>query len=240
MESEVGSRYKLNVPHVFVILAILVIVAAAATWILPAGTFERVENEDGREVVVPGTYKVAESSPVGLFDFLMSFYDGIVEAADVISFVLLVSGAFAIVRKTGALDAGITSVVNSIRGGEFFVLSVIMVVFALCGATFGMYEEAYPFVFMLVPLCVRMGFDAMTGAAVLFVGINAGFAGAFFNPFTVGLSQSLAKLPLYSGLGFRVVTCIILVGEGIWFVLKYAHQVKENPELSISKEATNY
>ncbi|MDK2879356.1 MAG: hypothetical protein PWR06_2072 [Thermoanaerobacteraceae bacterium] len=238
MEEKVG--FKLNVPHVFIILAILVFLAAAATWVLPAGTFDRVENEEGREVVVPGTYKVAESSPVGLFIFLMSFYDGIIEAADVISFILLVSGAFAIVRKTGALDAGITSAVQHIRGGEYFALTILMVLFAICGATFGMYEEAYPFVFMLMPLCVQMGFDAMTGAAVLFIGINAGFAGAFFNPFTVGLSQSLAKLPLYSGIGFRVITCIILVGEGIWFTLRYAKKIRENPDLSISKEATEY
>jgi len=237
---EAKTKFQLKVPHVFIILAILVILATIATWVLPAGNFDRVVNEEDREVVVPGSYKTAESSPVGFFDFLISFYDGIVEASDVIAFILLVSGAFAIVRKTGALDAGIASVVQHIHGGEYFVLIILMVLFALCGATFGMYEEAYPFVYMVIPLCIKMGFDAMTGAAILFVGINAGFAGAFLNPFTVGLSQSLAKLPLYSGLGFRIIVFIVLVVEGIWFTLRYAKKVKDNPSLSFSKEATEY
>ena len=240
MEEKVKSKFSINVPHVFIILAILVILATIATWVLPAGNFERVVNEEDREVVVPGSYETTESSPVGFFDFLISFYDGIVEAADVIAFILLVSGAFAVVRKTGALDAGIASVVQHIHGGEYFVLIILMVLFALCGATFGMYEEAYPFVYMVIPLCIKMGFDAMTGAAVLFAGINAGFAGAFLNPFTVGLSQSLAKLPLYSGIGFRVVVFIVLVAEGIWFTLRYARKVKDNPNLSISREATEF
>jgi uncharacterized ion transporter superfamily protein YfcC len=107
-----------------------------------------------------------------------------------------------------------------------------MVIFSLGGSVFGMSEEVIPFVIIFIPLARRLGYDSIVGVAIPFLGAAAGFAAAFFNPFTVGIAQSIAGIPLYSGLGYRLITWVIGTAVMIAYVMRYARRVKRNPELS--------
>ncbi len=190
-----------------------------------------------REVVVPGTFAYAEeSSPQGPLDVLRSPIRGIVAAVDVIAFVLLIGGAFAVLTETGAIDEGIRRVLALSERSpavEAAILPLFMILFGLAGGIFGMAEEIIPFMLVFVPFARRLGYDAMVGAGVVIVGSQVGFAAAFLNPFTIGIAQGIAEVPLFSGLGFRIAMWAIFTTVGIAFVLRYAARVRANPEACV-------
>lgn len=111
-----------------------------------------------------------------------------------------------------------------------------MLFFAIGGATFGMAEERIPFMLILIPLAIRIGYDSMIGAAVVILGSVSGFTAAFFNPFTVGIAQGIAQIPLFSGLGFRLVMWVIMVGITIAWVMLKAKKVKKDREAGLIPE----
>ncbi len=223
---------KLKAPNTFIIIGGILLLVAIATWILPAGSFDRQEFEN-RQVVVPGTYQTLEAQPQGLASVLMAPMRGFVAAADIIAFVLLVGGAFGVLQKTGAIDAGIAALVRKTRGSRklsMAMIPIIMFVFSFFGALFGMSEEVIPFVLVFVPLSLSLGYDSIVGVAMPFVG--AGFAGAFLNPFTVGVAQAIAQLPPGSGFGYRVVCWCVITTTAVAFVMWYAHRIHREPQRS--------
>jgi uncharacterized ion transporter superfamily protein YfcC len=191
----------------------MVVLAALLTWIVPPGAYQRrtldVPGVGTREVVVAGSFRyLDESSPQGLADVLRAPIRGIVRAADIIGFVLIVGGAFGVLRRTGAVDAGLRRLLAAAgrsRRVERILIPAFMVLFSLGGGIFGMAEETLPFVLIFVPLARSLGYDAVVGVAIPYVGSQAGFAAAFLNPFTVGIAQGIAELPLFSGIGLRVL-----------------------------------
>ncbi len=204
------------------------------TWILPAGSFERVELNN-REVVVPGTYQTVEAQPQGLGDFLMAPIKGFVGAAQIIAFVFLVGGAFAMLNRTGAVDAGLQHIIRRSEARPAlrkWVIPLVMLLFSLCGATFGMSEEVLVFVLITIPLSLAMGYDSLVGVAISFVGAGAGFAGAFVNPFTIGVAQGIAELPTFSGLEYRLLAWVMMTTVAIIFVMYYAAKIHRDPSLS--------
>jgi uncharacterized ion transporter superfamily protein YfcC len=160
---------------------------------------------------------------------------GFMDAALLICFLLMIGGSFAIFQETGAVDFGITRLTHTLTRRPYLeglVIPVLMIVFSLAGSVFGMAEEVIPFVIIFIPLARRLGYDSIVGASIPFLGAAAGFAAAFFNPFTVGIAQSIAGIPLYSGFGYRVVTWVIGTTVIIAYVMWYARRVKRNPEIS--------
>lgn len=237
------KKKKFEFPHVIVILFSITIIASILSYIIPAGEFDRVD-QDGTMVVVEGTYQTVESNPPGLFDVFLSVPEGMTEGASIIFFILIVGGSFAVLLETRAIDAMMGRLTTTMQGKEIYVIPVFMILFAIGGATFGMSEEAIPFMLILVPLAIKMGFDSMTGAAIVLIGAHAGFTAAFINPFTVGVAQSIAGVPMFSGMGVRFVFWLIFVGISIAYVMIYANKVKKNPEISLmyeddQKEALN-
>jgi uncharacterized ion transporter superfamily protein YfcC len=225
---------KLRAPNTFVLLFLLTAFVAGLTWILPGGAFERVER-DGRTVVVPGTWRAVEPAPQGVGALFTAPIRGFVEAANVIGFVLLVGGTFGILQRTGAIDAALRALAAA-HGRSALVrrgwIPLFMVVFSLGGATFGMSEETIPFVLIFVPLALALGYDSITGVAVPFVGAGAGFAAAFLNPFTLGVAQGIAELPINSGLGYRLICWTVVTGVAIAWVMAHAARVRRRPETS--------
>ncbi len=116
---------------------------------------------------------------------------------------------------------------------RILVIPVLMVIFSLAGSVYGMAEELIPFVLIFIPFAISLGYDSVVGVAIPFLGSAVGFAVAFFNPFTVGIAQGFAELPLYSGLGYRLVLWVIATIIAIAFVMIYAEKVRKNPELSL-------
>jgi len=215
-----------------VIISLVLILFTILTWVIPSGEYAR-EVVDGRTVVMAGTYETVEASPQGLGDLLVSPIKGFVGAGQIIAFVILVGGAFSILTATGALDAGLGSVLKYAERNptsKHFVVPVLMVIFSLAGCTFGMAEENLVFILITIPLARSMGYDNLVGVAIPFLGSAAGFAGAAINPFTVGIAQGIAELPIGSGAGYRWAVWAIFTVIAIVFVMLYIRKLEKHPE----------
>ena len=219
-------------PDALVIISLVLILFTILTWVIPSGEYAR-EVVDGRTVVMAGTYETVEASPQGLGDLLVSPIKGFVGAGQIIAFVILVGGAFSILTATGALDAGLGSVLKYAERNptsKHFVVPVLMVIFSLAGCTFGMAEENLVFILITIPLARSMGYDNLVGVAIPFLGSAAGFAGAAINPFTVGIAQGIAELPIGSGAGYRWAVWAIFTVIAIVFVMLYIRKLEKHPE----------
>ena len=113
-------------------------------------------------------------------------------------------------------------------GVDNFLLTAIMLLFSLFGAVFGMSEETIAFCLVLVPMAISMGYDSITGVCMVFIAAGLGFAGAILNPFTIGIAQGLAGIPLFSGIEYRIVCWCIINAVGFTWILRYAAKVKKN------------
>lgn len=225
---------KLRLPNTYVLLFALLALIALATWVVPGGRFETA-LVDGKKVVVAGSYQAVAARPQGLTALLTAPIKGFVEAALIIGFVLIVGGAFAVLQKTEAIDSMIKAVAKAHSRSALVraaVIPVFVTLFALGGATFGMAEEAIPFVLIFIPLALALRLDTLTGVAIPFVGSQVGFATAFLNPFNVGVAQGIAGVPLFSGLGYRALCWAVATGVTIAFLQWWATRIRRTPELS--------
>jgi len=229
---------RLTMPHTLVVVMLLVVVVLALSWTVPSGEYERVSvqtSEGTRTVTVAGTYREVPKVRLGPQMVLESPIKGFLDAALLICFLLVIGGSFGIFQETGAVEFGIRRLTDTIAARPYLeglLIPALMVVFSLAGSIFGMAEEVIPFVIIFIPLARRLGYDSIVGVSIPFLGAAAGFAAAFFNPFTVGIAQSIAGLPLYSGLGYRLVTWVVGTAVMIAWVVRYARRVKRNPEIS--------
>lgn len=219
------------VPHVYVILLALIAVFSLLSYAIPAGQYDMM-TVGSREVVDASTYHVIESTPVTLMQMLSAVPRGMTQSAQIIFFIFIVGGAFAIIEKTGAIEAGIGRVCQLMKGKTLLLLPVIVLLFSLGGAVFGMSEETIPFIPIFVSLCIAMGYDSIIGTAIVFCGAAAGYAGAFMNPFTLQVAQGIAGLPILSGMAFRVMMYIGYFVLTSTFIMLYASRIQKNPEKS--------
>jgi uncharacterized ion transporter superfamily protein YfcC len=196
-----------------------------------------------RTVVERGTYQQLERPEAGnavamiqtiVGRFLQGPMAGFKDKAEVIAFVLIIGGAFGIILATGAIDAGLRVAVASLeqRNIGWAIIPVVMIIFSLGGATFGLSEEVIPFVMITIPLAIRLGYDSITGLCLSWMAAGIGFATALTNPFTVGVAQGIAGVQPFSGMGFRLLCWVLATGIGIAYVMRWAMKVKRNPELS--------
>lgn len=235
-ENEQKPKKKWEFPHVFALMFGLIIITAVLTYFIPAGEYERettIVNDQERTVVINNTYHEIEDSPTGLFEVFQTVHKGMTQSADIIFFIFIVGGAFGILNATKAIETGLANLSMKMADKEIYLIPVIMTLFALGGGTFGMSEETIPFMMILVPLAIKLGFDSLTGAAMVIIGSGAGFTASFMNPFTVGVAQGIAELPTFSGMAIRLVMWVIFVAINITFVMLYARKVKRNPEKSL-------
>ena len=212
---------KRKMPNTYVLIAALIVLCAVATWVVPGGQY--VTAEDGSVA-----YEAADAVPQ-TWQVFSAVYHGFVKQAGIIVFILVVGGAFWLLNATGAVSAGITRFITAVGKRDAWVLAALTVLFSLGGAVFGMSEETIPFVGIVVPLVVSMGYDALMGMLVVYVAANIGFSAAFLNPFTVGIAQEMAGLPLFSGMGYRFFCWALLTALTVGAVLLYARRSKKTP-----------
>jgi uncharacterized ion transporter superfamily protein YfcC len=222
---------KRRVPHTYVLLFSLLLIASASTYFIPAGEYTRIER-DGRQLVDPASYHRVASNPAGLDDVFMAFPKGLIEVAYIVFYIFIVGGAFGVIAGTGAIEAGITLIVRRVGKYQSAVVPVLTLIFAIGGGSFGMAEETLPFLPALVMLSRSLGYDSVVGGAIALVGAGAGFAGAFLNPFTIGVAQGIAGLPLFSGVEFRLTVWGVLTVVTMIFLSRYAKKIKRSPESS--------
>ncbi|MEH7343205.1 YfcC family protein [Bacillus sp. JJ1532] len=223
------DKKGLNI-NAFVLIFFVIVIATILTYILPAGEYDRIEKA-GRTIVVPDSFHFTDPSPVGFFHIFTSIHSGMVQAAGIIFFVLLVGGAFGVLKATGALDALIVSITNKLANKELLLIPVVTLFFAAGGTLMGMAEETIVYIGIITPLAIALGFDAMVGYAIVALGANIGFMSAVMNPFNIGVAQNIAELPTFSGMGLRLVLLAAFYLAGVIYIYRYAKKIKKNPEL---------
>ncbi len=214
------------------------ILVAALTWVLPSGQYDTVEK-DGRNYTVAGSYHAVASNPQGL-SVLMAPAKGFSKCADIIVFIFITGAIFTILERTGTVNAVImgTSYLFSRRESlKKWFIPASMLLFSLGGSVFGMEEETLIFIPLFIPLALSLGYDSVVGVSIPFLGAWVGFCAAFMNPFTVGISQGIAQLPLYSGLGYRVAVWAVCTAVVIGFVMWYGEKIRKNPAQSLTYQA---
>lgn len=213
---------KFKVPNTYVIIFTVLLVCAVATWFVPGGE--------------PQTWQV-----------FSALYEGFSQQAGIIAFVLIIGGAFWVVNCTKAVDNGIMKFIGRIRHLERYglirnlgvgniVITLVMLLFGLFGAVFGMSEETIAFVAVVIPLARMLGYDDITGLCMVYLAAHVGFAGAMLNPFTIGIAQDMSGLPLFSGIEYRIICWLVLMAVAIAFVLWYASTVRK-PVAVMSEDA---
>lgn len=239
-----------KIPHTFTIVFFLILIAAVATWIVPGGEFVResvqIQNADGslstREVVKGDSFHYVDGQPQ-TWQVFSSLFNGFCDKADIIIFILMVGGAFWILNNSHSIDVGVFAFLRKVQhlnryrlfqklGVENIIITLIMIMFSIFGAVFGMSEETIAFVVVFIPLAISMGYDSIVGLCMCYGAAHVGFAGAILNPFTIGIAQGIAELPIFSGLEYRLFCWVVLTVIAIVGVLVYAGHVKRHPEKS--------
>ena len=221
---------KFRMPTAYTILFLLLVLVAAATWIIPAGAYERAGEEDAP---VAGTYHEVERQPQGPGDVILASFQGFYDAVDVALFILMVGGFLGVVMKTGAIDAGVSNVVRILNGREIWLIPVLMLMFSLGGTSFGMWEETMAFYPLLIPVFLAAGYDPLVGIAVVLLGSGAGVLASTVNPFATGIASGFAGVSLGDGLVTRLLMLAVFDAAAIWYVMAYARRVRAHPEKSL-------
>ncbi len=243
------KKSRFTLPSAYTILFALIVLAAIATWVIPAGLYSL--NAAGEPV--PGTYHEVASHPARiLVDSLTAPINGLygIEnpqtkninyynsgslfgAIDIALFIIVIGGFLGVTMKTGAIQAGIASLVQRMKGREKWMIPALMSVFALGGTSFGMAEESLAFYALVISVMIAAGYDALTGAAIVLIGCGVGVLGSTVNPFATGIASGIAGIPISEGLVGRLVILIAGLAIGIGFVLRYAERVKKDPTTSL-------
>ena len=236
-----------RVPHTYVIVFILILFAAIATWTIPGGTYETHTTASGESELI---YVPTPNNPQ-TWQVMTAFFDGFEKGSGIIAFILIIGGAFWIINHTRAIDIGIGSFLTGVStlnryqafrfiGTHNIIIVLIMLLFSIFGAVFGMSEETIAFIVIIVPLAISMGYDSITGVCMVFVAAGLGFAGAILNPFTIGIAQELSGLPMFSGIEYRLVCWVIITTTGIAYTLWYAAKIRKDPTSSAVYDEDEY
>ena len=236
MDTKPRRKFSLNTVSAFAILFVIMLICAILTYVIPAGEFERALNEEtGRMLVVPGTYHQIDPSPVGPFQFFILYFEGFVNAADIIFFIVFSSTYVFLLTKTGTLNAMTGAMLRKVGSKDALIIPIFMTFFAIGGTTFGMFEECYALIPAFVVIAITLGYDRITGGAIVFVGVATGFAAATLNPFTIGVASKVAEIPLTTPklLVFRIAAFVCFLALTIAYVMRYAMKIKKDPTKSI-------
>jgi uncharacterized ion transporter superfamily protein YfcC len=246
-------RFKFTIPHNLVIVFSIIIIAAVLTWIIPGGKYDRHSisvNGVERSVIINNSFHYIDSQPQ-TWQIFSAFYKGFINMSHIIVFILMIGGAFWIMNETKAIDVGIFSFLGFTRRMERYrivkwfgvnniIITLVMILFSIFGAIFGMAEETIAFAVIFVPLSISMGYDSIIGICLCYFAAHVGFAGAILNPFTVGIAQGLASVPLFTGIEYRTFCWILITFVSISFVLWYAARIRKDPRKSPMYDADEY
>lgn len=242
------SKIKLKVPHTYVLLFFMIVVMAILTWIIPSGSFKKVDKEVSpgltKSVIVAGTYQsapkiAADGTDVrqGPFDILMAPTKGVQQAAQVIAFIFILGGAFAIITKTGAINSGLVAATKVLKGKERLIIPTMMLLIGIGGSVIGTSEETLPFYMIFFPLLLSLGYDSITTVMMILVASQIGYVGSTLNPFNVLVAQGLVGIAGNPQLWLRCIEWIVYIAISIAFVMFYAWKVKKDPKKSLMYES---
>lgn len=231
-----GARKRFILPHGLALLTIMIFIAVVASWYVPAGQFERIKNDAGQTVVVPGSYQVVESRPATLWQGWEAILGGCVAGASIAFADFLIGGAFGIVQGTGIIQGGVYKAVRFFGARYHLAIMLIMIsMITLCNFI-GLSELSMVVIPIMIPMCLALGLDSLTAMAMTSIAACVGFTTGIANPFTVVISQNLVGMELYSGSWYRLIVLALAAAAGILYVLAYARKIKADPAVGIMYE----
>lgn len=225
---------QIKMPHTYVILTLILLVVVLLTYIVPGGQYDRVLDEaSGKMIVVADSFHYAQGKRPGIFDVFLSLQRGYVGAANILFLIVFAYGYVYVLTENGTLNNAINALIRKMGEKTYLLIPVCMMLFGLLGSTLGIFEEVYGLIPVFMGIAISLGYDSVVGGAIVFVGVATEFAAATTNPFSIGIAQTIAEVPINSGLGYRVVIFIVFQTAAIWYVMRYARRVKAHPEKSI-------
>ncbi|MBO0481458.1 putative basic amino acid antiporter YfcC [Candidatus Enterococcus courvalinii] len=192
------------------------------------------------------TARVWGTDDFGGFGFLNFVFEGLVSgdkygsAVGIAALILVVGGAFGIIMRTGAIDAGIYAIISKTKGLERLALPLLFFAFSFGGATFGMAEEVIPFSMVMVPFVIALGYDSIVAVTVTYVASQIGNATSWMSPFSVAVAQGIAGIPVLSGATFRLIMWVIVTGLSAVYLMIYAERIRKNPASSVTYKSDAY
>ncbi len=234
MEKEkTKKKFQFKNPSAYFTIMLLILIAVLATWIVPAGQYDRVLDEaTGKEMVDPESFQFLEDSPVGLFDAFTAIPQGIANQVGVIAFIFIVSGSIEVVKHTGAIDAGLKKLIMLLKGHDLPLLIGVMFIFSLTGTLLGFAQQIIPFIAIGVTVATSLGYDRLVGFHIVRTSAWIGFAASTINPYVITTAQQMAGLPQLSGLGYRIICYVVFMLIFGVFTIRYAKKIKADPTKS--------
>ncbi|PCF97396.1 YfcC family protein [Vreelandella nigrificans] len=230
-----GVRKKLPMPDVFVILFGFMILIVLASYIIPAGSYERVVN-NGLTLVDTDSFRYISAAPLGVMDIFTAIHKGLVGASTIIFLILVVGGVLKVIESTGAISSGIHRLISLAKGRQNILILVFCATFAVLSSVGIAPNLAIAFIPIGLFLARSLNLDPIVGMAMIFLGAYAGFAGGVFDPVVTVTGQTLAELPLFSGFVYRSVIFVTFLAITTAYICRYAAKVKANPSNSIMEQ----
>ena len=229
-------KKKFVFPNTYVIIILMMIVAVLLTWIIPSGEFERVKDEVSKQsIIIPGTFKYIENNPISFLQIPVYIMKGLAKASDIVFLVIIVGGAFNIIIETGMFQSFAGRLTKVFSNKEVLIIPAFSTIFALACTTMGV-NTFIGFAPIAVIIARSIGYDAIVGVSMVALGGAIGFSTGTFNPFTTGVAQSIAGLPIFSGVGYRFMCLVAFLIVTNIYIIWYAKKVKANPEASVVYE----
>jgi uncharacterized ion transporter superfamily protein YfcC len=238
MDSRAGAQIsrKAFVQSLLILLAIMIL-AGVLTRVVPAGRFDRV-LEGQRMLIQPDSFRFVETPDYPIWRWFTAPVEVLWSQDSLLVivialFILMVGAAFAVMEESGILKSGLQRIVQRYQGRKYLLLMLITLFFMMLGAFFGIFEEVVPLVPIILALSYSMGWDALVGLGMSILATNMGFSAAVTNPFTIGVAQELAGLPIFSGSWFRIPFFILIYAVLVLFLIRYARWIEKKPERSL-------
>ncbi|MDW8797305.1 YfcC family protein [Staphylococcus pseudoxylosus] len=226
------SKKKFKMPHIYVILFIFGVIATLATYIVPSGEFKRIKGPEGREMVDADSFHYITSAPVSIVDFISIIPRGLIEAGEIVFFTLIIGGMFMVLRRTGIIEIAVDNLARRFIYKSIFIIPVLTTVFAIVATLIGTAELSLVYIPVIIPLIIALGYDSITATAIALCGTVVGFTVGVLNPINTGLAQKLSGIPVFSGIGLRIVLFIVVLAITIIFIMRYARKIQKQPTLS--------
>ena len=226
------SKKKFKMPHIYVILFVFGVIATIATYIVPSGEFKRIKGPEGREMVDADSFQYITSAPVGIVDFISIIPRGLIEAGEIVFFTLIIGGMFMVLRRTGIIEIAVDNLARRFIYKSIFIIPVLTTVFAIVATLIGTAELSLVYIPVIIPLIIALGYDSITATAIALCGTVVGFTVGVLNPINTGLAQKLSGIPVFSGIGLRIILFIVVLAVTIIFIMRYAKKVQKQPTLS--------
>lgn len=235
MTKDVTKKRGWSMPDAFIIIFGILVLAAVATYLIPAGSFVR-ESVNGITQVVPGSFHAVEAKPASVMDLFLAIQLGLKQSASIIFLILIIGGTVAVYEHVNAINAGINSLIVKTKGRHTLLILAVTFIFGALSSLGVAANAVIAFIPIGIALSRSLRLDAITGVAVVYLGYYAGNAVGILDPTILGLAQTLSELPLFSGILFRIVLFAILITVTIIYIIFYAKRVAADPSKSFMGE----